>query len=227
MNLSIIYARLSREVNPDAVVCELADKNSIEGIDKDSLDAYRDDLRDARETARKTNRASEGKLNATKAHAAVMISEIFKDADSEACLLTGSLNKDVYGQKGVVDAVLKFLSKDDSSLKIIFEELSGNEADIQSLFQHPLLCAILKRNLGDRVEIKFVTTQDARDQIGSHCLVVDGGRTFRFEKNKKEPIAIGQFGNVEDGKILYGWFSNLWDTVLQNYNSTVTAEATA
>lgn len=160
-----------------------------------SLDNYREQV--ARLARR---RDGEPIFNGSIDHAAVIVENMFKAADSHVEILSGELNPRVYGLPEVIREASLFLVDADHKLRILVEE--DQEAD---RIDHPFFEAFKDR---DNVEFKRVLPE-SQEIYDFHFLVMDGD-SYRFEEDKTKPAAIAAFGDVEGAENLGKIFEDIW-----------------
>lgn len=134
-------------------------------------------------------------------HAAVLVEAMFKYAQKEVCILSGELNARVYGRASVVEQANLFLADPGHKAKILVEDETCLDWT-----NHPLLEA-----LHDNSNVEFkVVPQELSNRYQFHLTVMDGD-SYRFEKDKSEPVAIAAFGDKKGGENMQNIFSILWD----------------
>lgn len=153
--------------------------------------------------------SSERIPNATVAHAAVLIENLFSHACESVRILSGQLNKDVYGLSGVYEKAIGFLRgganrEPRKRLEILLESPPDDISD------NPLVRACKEDpELSELCDVKIIS--DEKDKaISCHFIVADG-KAWRFEPNKETPAAIACFNEPEIGKQLDEMFSVLFE----------------
>lgn len=140
-------------------------------------------------------------LNRSAGHAGIIIENLFRKAIASVEILTGRLNRDVYGVPEVVAAAENFLrTRSDAKIHILSEEAIDRN-------RHPLLARLVQVGLSDRVEISVVP-ESVRETFSFHFAVADGA-CFRFEESRDKFDAVVQFGEPEVGRRLHEKFIEL------------------
>jgi hypothetical protein len=140
-------------------------------------------------------------LNRSPEHAAIIVEYLFRRAESEVDILTLELNEIVYGEKGVIDAAMRFLQDHPSAKLNILSEKSVDKSS------HPFLRALKRAGLMDRVDLRVVP-EWLQQEYGYNFAVADG-RHFRFEKEREHFDAVVQFGEKTVGEKLRSIFHTL------------------
>lgn len=154
--------------------------------------------------------SSEKIPNATIDHAAVLIENLFAHAHEKVRILSGQLNKNVYGASGVFEKARAFLRGEHEASKEggrRFEILL--EAPSSDIGENPLvrLCRE-ETEFSNICEVKYIS--DPKDkEINCHFILVDG-KAWRFEPDKETPAAIACFNDPEIGKQLDEMFDVLF-----------------
>ncbi|MBW8320464.1 MAG: hypothetical protein K0M49_15370 [Arenimonas sp.] len=161
------------------------------------IDKYRERVKNAAE-ARKGEPLYNGSLD----HAAVLAEAMFQHAQKEVCILSGELNARVYGRADVVEQANLFLADPDHTAKILVESESALDWE-----NHPLLKAISDNG---NAEVKVVP-ENVRGLYNFHFIVMDSD-SYRFEKDRGEPVAIAAFGDKKGGENMRNIFSTLWNS---------------
>lgn len=159
--------------------------------------------------------SSEKIPNATIDHAAVLIENLFAHAREKVRILSGQLNKDVYGASGVFDKARDFLrgecgvsNEEKKQLEILLE------APLSDIGENPLVR--MCREYPDTCKVKYISG-DKDKEINCHFIVADG-KAWRFEPDKRTPAAIACFNDPEIGKQLDEMFGVLFErgTILES-----------
>jgi hypothetical protein len=154
--------------------------------------------------------------NSSTEHAAALIEALVRRAKSTIRIFSGSLSKDVYANKSVVDAFISFLSRDSGFIEIIIQspnsENEGTVVSDQSGLINKLLHTI-GTSLLTRVSV--FKADDALEDIEYHFMVVDG-TAYRFEPDKTKHVAFATFNGVELGKKLNDKFDQMLTMSRQN-----------
>ncbi len=138
-------------------------------------------------------------------HASVVIENLFKSAEGRIDVLSGSLNARVYGRTEVVKEAELFLATSlKNRIRIILESDSSESRAFHPFF---MTCSRFP-NLETRV-----APPEQQDRYGFHFVVVDED-SYRFEDDKRQPQAIGAFGDQKGAKHLRGIHSKLWDNCI-------------
>lgn len=157
----------------------------------------------------KTN-SSERIPNATIDHATVLIENLFAHAHEKVRILSGQLNKDVYGASEILGKARTFLrgecgvsNEGKKRLEILLQE---PQLDIG---ENPLVRMCKEEpEFSNICEVKCIS--DAKDrEISCHFIVADG-KAWRFEPDKRTPAAIACFNEPEIGKQLDEMFDVLF-----------------
>lgn len=139
--------------------------------------------------------------NASIEHARVVIETICLYTDGEMKILSGSLNPKVYGGYEVVSAALAYLRRSGSTMKILLEEKEP------IVYQDNPFVHLL--SMTNKVEFRFVP--DNQQKRYKFHFLVSGCDSYRYEKNRDAPAAIGAFGHTVGGKVLCDVFDEFWD----------------
>lgn len=159
------------------------------------LEQYRDLVMDA---AKSKN--GDPIYNASLEHAAILVENLFKVAERDVNIFSGSLNPRVFGGSKVLDRAAQFLGRSGSKVRIIVE----NEADID-IEDHPFL-----KRFKDTDDLELVRLdKDLSEKTAYHFIVADSD-SYRFEKNKSKPAAVASFGDAPGGERLSTIFEKLW-----------------
>lgn len=159
------------------------------------METYRERVKRAAEA-----KTGEPIYNGSVDHAAVLAEAMFAYAHDEVCILTGELNARVYGRASVVEQATLFLADPEHHVSILIENL--NAIDFEN---HPLL-----KSISDKSNIKVrIVPEYLQEKYSFHFIVVDKD-SYRFERNKEEPIAIAAFGEEQGGENLHRIFKSLW-----------------
>ena len=159
------------------------------------IDKYRERVRSAAEA-----KTGEPVYNGSLAHAAVLAETMFGYAQNEILILSGELNPRVYGRADVVEQARLFLADPEHKVRVLVETPDSLHSE-----NHPLMTV-----LGDKenAEVRAVP-RDLQEKYEFHFMVMDGD-SYRFEKDKREPIAIAAFGDEIGGANIKGIFDTLW-----------------
>ncbi|MBA86310.1 DUF7931 domain-containing protein [Thalassobius sp. S69A] len=138
--------------------------------------------------------------NGSLEHAAILAENLFKFSEKEVCVLSGSLNPRVFGNRRVLDRAAEFLGKAGCSVQILIER--SDDVDWED---HPF---VQKFKSSSDLEVRTLQP-DQIENLPFHFIVADSD-SYRFEKDKGTSQAIGAFGDSEGGARLKGIFSELW-----------------
>lgn len=136
-------------------------------------------------------------LNHSKAHAEVILAQLFKTAASEIKILTGALDDDVYGSPKVRLAAKDFVERNPTGKISIISE--------KDITQNRLLEDLRARLGEDRLTVKRL---DSKVNNRAHFAVADGAH-LRFEADKEKCEAFVMFGQTG----LAGRLSHVFDNL--------------
>lgn len=147
-------------------------------------------------------RTGESFYNNSPSHAAVILEALLDNAREKVCLITTSLNPEVFGNEGVISAAQKFLSDGTHVMQILIE--TDPEESIST--GHPLAQELVQHNT---VAVRRLPPT-LLTEMNYHFTVVDAD-SFRFEPNKSRWEASAAFGDAANGRKLQGVFDSLWE----------------
>jgi hypothetical protein len=149
--------------------------------------------------------------NSSTDHAAVLIGEMFRRGQGEACLFTGSLNPALYSRDEIIDAVGTFVSEEGNFLRILIQD----ELD-ESVFSRKADGAFAQRiemkfgpQASERLEMQIAGSTARTVQYHFACV---GEKAFRFEQDKSKHEAFASFNRPELVGRLKTIFNALWNT---------------
>ena len=138
-------------------------------------------------------------------HAEILTESLFANAQKDICILSGGLNPRVFGTDDVVEQARLFLANPEHTVRVLVEETSVADRD-----GHPFYDEFWGGK--ERPNIEFLQVpQHIKDIYEFHVIVADGD-SYRFEKDKCEPVAIAAFGDKRGGENLQSAFEALWAT---------------
>lgn len=161
-----------------------------------NLDAYE---RYVRQLARKGNGASI--FNASVDHAAIVIENLFDQAQGRVDILSGFCEARVFGKPPVVAAAHLFLAASfRNRLRIVLDQDRPEQRQDNPFFQ---MCASLSN-----VELRIapVATQA---KYGYHFVVADSN-SYRYEEDKNSSAAIAAFGHEAGAQHLSSIYDEIW-----------------
>lgn len=139
-------------------------------------------------------------------HAAILLETMFKYAGAEMRIFSGELHEGVFGQPSMIDAVVGFIEKRYSSLRILLEK----EKDDDWVRNHPLVKAISQ--VGEahgHAEIRCASGLYAGGKA-NHFAVMDNDG-YRFERDHASCRAIANFNEPDVAKSLIQAFDVAFD----------------
>lgn len=140
-------------------------------------------------------------FNAAVEHASIVIETIFSVAEKSVSVLSGTLNPRVYGRDEVItEARLFLVSSYRNALRIILE--SDSPLDRQ---RHPLLRACAEF---DNVQLRLAPPEV--QELYDFHFVVANNDCYRFESDKRRPVATTKFGDAEGATNLNKIYEELW-----------------
>ena len=166
-----------------------------------ALDDYRRYVRDKVDAGR-----SEVFLNRNVEHSAIIVEALIMVARERVEILTGSLNKEIYGDPSVVHAIGSFLDRTWApafsvpTLYILVEDESR-------LRGHPFLAQASDAFSSGQAELRRVRDA-AKDSYPVHFTVTDG-RHYRCKTSRGLPEAVVQFNAPETGEKFQSIFENI------------------
>lgn len=161
------------------------------------MDKYRDAVRRAAKLMDGTPI-----YNASIDHAEVLVERLIGTAKKEVCILSGELHPFVYGTEQVLEKTRLLLTDPKINMRVLVE----NSSDAFRL-GHPFFEAFLGNK---KYNIEFgLVPDDVQDTYDFHLMVADA-KSYRFEKNRNEPVAVAAFGDADGGKNLQRVFEIIW-----------------
>lgn len=161
-----------------------------------ALDSYRQKVK-----ALARERSGEPIFNAAVEHASIVVETIFSVAEKRVSVLSGTLNPRVYGRDEVItEARLFLVSSYRNALRIILE--SDSPLDRQ---RHPLLKACAEF---DNLQLRLASPEV--QELYDFHFVVAANDCYRFESDKRRPVATGKFGDAEGATNLNKIHEELW-----------------
>lgn len=147
--------------------------------------------------------------NSSTEHATALIEALIRRAKNEILIFTGSLSKEVYANKSVVDAFISFLSRDSGHVEIIVQSPNCEDGETVVSDQSGLI-GKLRHTMGAGLleKVKIFKADDALKSIEYHFMVVDG-TAYRFEPDKTKHVAFATFNGVELGRRLNEKFDEM------------------
>lgn len=140
-------------------------------------------------------------LNGSAEHAAVINERMFNYADETMDILTRNLDPRVYGTPELVSRAKLFLGLAGRKLRIAVENPESFTSS-----GHPLVVA-LREN--ENFEIRKIP-DDLHDLVDVNFTVMDA-KSYRFERDKTEAVAVACFGDREGFAVkLTGFFEKVW-----------------
>lgn len=139
-------------------------------------------------------------------HAAYIIKLLFKNAESNVNIFTGTLFSGVYGNEDLIKEAVKFLTKPNTQLKIAFQNIVERDAINNNDFIKQL-----KENFTAIVEkIKLYDASKISQKIPfNHFCVIDNNKAFRFEYDHKSRKAVANFGDPKTAEKLSQAFTEI------------------
>lgn len=139
--------------------------------------------------------------NGSMEHASVLVEAMFAHAHTEVCVLSGELNARVYGRDDVVEQANLFLADPQHRAQFLVEE-----PEALDWVNHPLLSALSDN---ENVEVRSVP-REIQNRYKFHLIVMDED-SYRFEKDRSEPVAIAAFGDITGAENMKSIFNTLWN----------------
>lgn len=143
-------------------------------------------------------------FNNSMEHAAVLAERLFASAQDTVCILSGELNARVFGSEEVVEQARLFLAEPSHTLRVLVEDSSKEIREGNPFFEE------FFNNPKSNVEFGMVP-EDDQDRYDFHMIVADE-KCYRFEKNKREPVAVAAFGETAGAETLQAAFDQIWET---------------
>jgi hypothetical protein len=138
--------------------------------------------------------------NRTSAHAAVIITALFRKATASIQVVCEDLNDSVYGNPGVIAAALGYLNDHPAgTLEILVENAVLVE-------KNAFLRRLRAENLLHRVVMRIVP-EKFRDTYKYNFMLADHIH-YRYEPDRVRCEAVALFGNAEDGEFLKAAFES-------------------
>jgi hypothetical protein len=150
--------------------------------------------------------------NGQSAHAAILIENMFRHANSDIRIYSGDLNNEVYNGKTVIQAAIKFLKKSGTSLKILLQ----NKRDAQWFNSHELIKAIAeqKAELMGSFDIRIAEGVYATNEAHHFAVMDDKG--FRYEIDHANCKAIASFNEPGSAKKMVEVFDFVFEKQSDN-----------
>ena len=143
--------------------------------------------------------------NDTLDHAAIILQNMFSHARDSVRILTGNLNRDVYGRVEIVKEAQYFIRKSsDHEIYILFEDEEAT--DSRWWGQHSFLSGLM--DYRQQVHLRFIPG-DWQATYDFHFVVMDDD-SYRFEPDKTMFRAVAAFGDQPGGENLRRVFDHLW-----------------
>jgi hypothetical protein len=174
--------------------CDLGESFSVSLTE---LEEYRDKVK--RHAAEKNGQAF---FNGSADHAAIIFESLLESANSSIRILSRRLDNAVYGRDTIVQKLIQFLGRDNTSVEILVED---GDADIS--LSHPF--AIALKGHGDKVSV-WQLPESVASSINYRFAVSDNGYRFQPDKNEKWK-AFAAFGDTKGHQKL----NELFDSLLQ------------
>ncbi|MBI5663783.1 MAG: hypothetical protein HZC49_01650 [Nitrospirae bacterium] len=128
--------------------------------------------------------------NRDKTHAAFIIENLFKKADSEMYIYTGGLYDGVYGHKSLEEEAIKFLKeKSNAKLKIAFQTPPTKEEILKNDFIKAL---VSDESIKDKITL-YDASQLKLSKVNHFCVI--DGKAYRYELDHETRRAIANFGD--------------------------------
>lgn len=134
--------------------------------------------------------------NSNERHAAYLISQFFKYAQSEVCILTGSFYEGVYNSKELIDEAVNFLKRDSKhQLRLAYQ----NDVPEEEILSRQFI-----KNIEDDPERRggFEVWDSSVSSKGLNHFAVMDKSGFRFETDSRKRRGIANFGDLESGETL-------------------------
>ncbi len=140
-------------------------------------------------------------FNRSPDHAAVIVENLFRKAESRVEILTNTLSEEVYNRPEVKKAAVSFLRRHPRAhIDILAEELVVRAA-------HPFLIHVDASGLGNRLTLARVRASDVANY--KFNFAVADGKSFRFEESRLLFNAIVGFGHEIEAARLHHVFQQL------------------
>lgn len=141
-------------------------------------------------------------LNGSAEHASIIIERMFNYAQNSMDILTRRFDPRIYGTKELVASASLFAGQPGRKTRIALEEANFKE------FKNHLFASELEDF--DSIEIRKIP-EEFHEAIDFNFSVMDGN-SFRFEKDKKEAVAVACFGDKGGfAKSLSEYFERIWE----------------
>lgn len=142
------------------------------------LDTYRERVQTA-----KVTRSPDIIFNSTTSHAAILIEEMFHDAQFDVGMLCRSLNPAIYERADVMNAIQGFLERPGSHLTVMTQtQISAGHKLVDEIFGSDRYSA--------RVTFKG---PNELSSIPPFNFIVSDGRAYRFERDPESHTAVASF----------------------------------
>jgi len=123
--------------------------------------------------------------NGLPAHAAILIEAMFKTASAEMRIFSKDLNEDVFCSNEMIQAVVTFVAKPYSTLKILLEK-KPDDGWVES---HSLFQALRKLDAHGVVEVLPAVGNYAEGKAEHFAVMDDDGYRFEFDHDSCQAVA--------------------------------------
>ena len=146
--------------------------------------------------------------NCAQEQAVTILRHLLESAQESACILTGYLNRDVYGREDVVEAAKRLLAGGPRkpTIKMLIED--EDVFSIEGGAQHPFIQVMSSCPDHRQVDLRVVS-KEMQARYKFHFAVMDRD-SYRFEPDKNCIGAVAAFGDAKGGEHLMGLFDQLW-----------------
>lgn len=123
--------------------------------------------------------------NGLSAHAAILIETMFKTASSEMRIFSRDLNEEVFCSNEMIQAIVTFVAKPYSTLKILLEK----KPDDGWSNSHSLLQSLRKLDVHGTVEVMPAVGNYAAGKAEHFAVMDDDGYRFEFDHDNCQAVA--------------------------------------
>ena len=135
-------------------------------------------------------------------HAAIVVEQLFANANSNVNLLTGKLEARVYGGEQVREQAALFLAHPSRNLRILIEDKDA------VTMQHPFF-----KQFQSLDNVQVCPVHDHLQKLYKFHFMVTDNNCYRFESDKGDSAAVASFGAEAVATNLRGVFDSIWNAV--------------
>lgn len=142
--------------------------------------------------------------NQSSSHALSILRNVFKYADKEVNIFSGTLDSCVYNDKELISAAENFLKTKHGIVRVLLQgDVAHSRKDVENDFLHVIL------SLGG--DIKLAQDDNPLKNVDNHFLVADS-KAYRVELDVNERSAVCNFNDESLGTQLKNVFNSSWES---------------